>query len=197
MPISMSEKELETLLIRIVSRNTVRDQLMDKYYIKSIVSDKLNKDLPDLIGSRVDQLVPGHVSSEINKQLPNFLENSRQMQDILQRHSQNLNQKLESSARDTLIHIVDEDQYHQVNEIYFNAFRNRGDTEVNKMWTKCNHKLETFEQEIKNFHQHQDRTKKLVIENEKLKDKFNILAWITAGLGIGLATLCGIIILQD
>jgi hypothetical protein len=53
-----------------------------------------------------------HVSRSLSEQLPGFLNNNVQMQQILQQHSVELNQQLSDAAHSVLDRVVNEDQYH-------------------------------------------------------------------------------------
>lgn len=53
-----------------------------------------------------------HVSRSLAEQLPGFLNNNVQMQQILQQHSVVLNQQLSDAAHSVLDRVVNEDQYH-------------------------------------------------------------------------------------
>jgi hypothetical protein len=97
-----------------------------------------NARIADQVRVQIEAAVPGLVSAQILKQLPDFLRSDAQMRDILHTHSAALNAKLEESARKHLEKIVNEDVYHEVHQAFFNAINVRVDKLIYDLNTKGN-----------------------------------------------------------
>jgi hypothetical protein len=65
------------------------------------------------------------VSKELMDQVPRFLDQNRTMRDILDRHTFNLSNELETTARNILARISNEPQYHDVRQAYITSIDNR------------------------------------------------------------------------
>ena len=117
------------------------NRLSDKidYKLNSFKSDiKLivQSIVPDLVQSNVKLYLSSNLAKEINTQMPNYLNNNHQMQQLLNNHQVKLEQALTSKLTELVTTIVNEEQYHTVNKAYFDAFRNKGDNEINTFATR-------------------------------------------------------------
>ena len=67
-----------------------------------------------------------------------YLSNSMQMNQILANHSHELNNTLEQNAKKIINRLINDPQYHKINKRYFDAFRDKGDDEINNCleWIK-------------------------------------------------------------
>ena len=116
---------------------------------------------------------------------------------MLDEHKKRLNQQLDQTARSILWKIVNEENYHQVNQMYFDAFRNRGEEEISKMKEQCDSKLSQLSGEIANLHLLQQRTGELERKNKNLKSIVNMMSWIFGGVATGLFSIFGYFILKE
>lgn len=94
------------------------------------VKSELERILPDMLQTRLNQYMLQHfsaqVAKEINTQMPGYLGNNHQMQQILEAHKTTLNQQLEAAAREILNRVVNEEQYHVTTNAHLAAIDQKG-----------------------------------------------------------------------
>lgn len=120
-----------------------------KTYLKNLkdkARNEINRDF-DLKLTQEFNKIPGMVALEISKQMPGFLGNNSQMQQILQNHSTELNNQLEKTAKSTLDRIVNEEQYHKVTNVYTKAIEQKGDDAINQQWNHFNSNLNQMKEQ--------------------------------------------------
>lgn len=199
-------------------RNTVRDEmfwrdLMQNNNINIMVKDELNKQIPNQVKSEasliVDRMVddklnnyvtynlPSQVVKVMSDQMPYYLNNSVQMQNILAQHSQNLNQQLYNSATETLNNLTNEEQYHHVTNSHLNAMTKRFDNNLNTLnynaekqlndqKTNFNNSLKTMQDQVNNeisfVKECNNKFDSLESKVIKLQEQNNMLKWSFVGL---------------
>lgn len=98
---------------------------------KLIVQSLIPALVPELVQTNVKLYLSSNVAREMANQLPNYLNNNHQMQQMLVDHQIRLEQALTLKLTELITNIVNDDQYHTVNRAYFDAFRHKGDSEIN------------------------------------------------------------------
>lgn len=135
--------------------------------------------------------LPGMVALEIQKQIPGYLDQNRVMQGMLQDHSVKVQRMLdtqqnkmlkvlEDKAREVLNQIVGDERYHEINKMYFDEFRSRGDDAIDAL--KLNAK--TVNEELKsnventtsNLKSQLEKLNSLERENKELRERLNSLS---------------------
>lgn len=120
-------------------KNKVDNMKNELFNLKDVITMELS--------NYIKNHIPEHVSMELKNQIPVFVENNNKMQQILSEHSNKLKNQLETLANEILDKIVNEDEYHEINKKYFDAFNNNGNNAINEMIGKYNEKL--VEEELK------------------------------------------------
>ena len=127
------------------------------------IKDMIGRCVPNMVDSRLNNVLPGMVDSSVSNKLfqqltrvlPGYLRDSVSMKEVLQNHSDSLNERLESSAKNHLERIVNEKKYHTVNARYFDAFKQRGDQAITTMEAQHGQNLRSmngkFDAEVQSF----------------------------------------------
>jgi hypothetical protein len=193
---------------------------LNKWNIDDMIDNKLNAKLPKNIKKEVQRIIPnlieikilqyitdkfpGQVNKEINNQIPSYLNNNYQMQEILRNHSSELNSQLEICARRILGELVKDPQYQEimnthlhemerkydnkVGEISLNAaiqISNNDKTfndELNKMKSKVNNNLLNLKQELEKINSLNKKIDELEINDSINKQKIGNLKWGMGGI---------------
>ena len=137
--ISISERDIRDFCQKDVFKQYVRNAVNDEFFwrevfnnyrVGNLVESKLSDAIPNRVNGYLNNVLSGLVAKEIINQLPNIVNSNYQMKQLLAEHSQNLHKSLEEAARKILKQIVNEDQYHEVNQEYFKAFENRTNASI-------------------------------------------------------------------
>jgi hypothetical protein len=159
--------------VRDIVREGMRDELLlNKLFEDSHVSRKLEIEIPRRAENYLSKHVPDMVSTQLYRHVPNFLSQNAQMRDILQAHSESLEVKLKAECEKILEEIVNDPEYHKVNECYFRAFESKSDQAIREMNRLGAEKLarveknaqdviQTFSSDIRRMHQLEERMKYL------------------------------------
>ncbi|ARF08641.1 hypothetical protein Catovirus_1_691 [Catovirus CTV1] len=155
---------------------------MDTQIEKSV--KKLTKQIVDKkMQNFITHDLPLQVIKNMNEEVPTYLNNNVQMQNILQHHSNNLNQQLYASASQTLNKLTNEEQYHYVTNSHLTNMNNR-----------FNNKLESFELEFSGrMAKMQEQVNREISYVKECNDKFDKL--VKENLYIKLA-LCALFIIM-
>lgn len=109
------------------------------------IKTKINKLVPNLVELKLNtfsqQQLPNLVLKEVCNQIPNFLNNNNQMQQILTHHSNNLNNMLQESATQTLNKVVNEEQYHNITSLHMNSMQQKCDNKLYEIDINLNNKI--------------------------------------------------------
>jgi len=126
-----------------------------KYLIPEEVKTYLDKNLEFLVQKLVANYLKLNMSTltleHVKKVLPEILDDSPYMNQILMNHSNSLNQQLENTARSYLAAITMEDQYHLINEQYFNNFDQRANQHLTNFHDKGDIVINTVNHNVKTF----------------------------------------------
>lgn len=135
-------------------KNAINDEmfwrdLFQRYNITSMVDTEISNKVPNKVKKEIDKLVPTQVElklnnftstqlpnlvvKEVNSAVPNYLNNSSQMQQILNYHSSNLNKLLQDLATETLNKVVNEDQYHITTNLHLTATQQKCDSKLSEI----------------------------------------------------------------
>lgn len=147
-------------------------QLLDSHRVNTQISSYLANNIPSEVRKHLDYVLPGLISKEILTQLPVVVSNNFQMQKILEEHQSDLEQALEEAARLILNRVVNDPQYHEVNQAYFEAFKARGQKQIHEfnqqaqdlieeLKTNCQRELQELKAGLDNLTQYQERTANL------------------------------------
>ncbi|XWV26962.1 hypothetical protein QJ857_gp0087 [Tupanvirus soda lake] len=144
--------------------NNIDNRLVTK--IPDHVKRELERILPEMMRTRyLDYIVnqfPGQVSKEINNQIPNYLNNNYQMQQILDTHKSSLKQQLESTVRDILDRISNDPKYQEVVEAHLQTIDNNGTQKIKEISNNAYAQLKSIRSD---FNQELDRMKNEVDTN--------------------------------
>jgi len=149
----------------------VRDALNDKlfwrdilqtYQISSQVTTQVSELVPSIVKSETKDLkhninksvkekietLPAVILKELHTQIPTYLTNNAQMQQILSGHSQQLNTVLYDTAQQTLNRLTNEEQYHMVTNSHIanmtQRFIDMTDTNLQECNTKFDQHLSSY-----------------------------------------------------
>lgn len=96
----------------------------NKTLVQKNVNTILQSSLPDL------------VQKQINMTLPSIVANNYQMQKMFDKHCEDLDVNLGTVAKNIIERIASDEQYHEINKAYFNAFNLKGDKHIMNLETK-------------------------------------------------------------
>jgi DNA repair exonuclease SbcCD ATPase subunit len=207
-----SEDRFKSTIRRVVQDEMFWRQLLDDTRFNYRIDSKLENFKTNLISSvdsRVDNKVrdnlsyslPGQVAKELNHQMPGYLNNNHQMNLILNDHSERLQDELESVARAILEKIVAEDRYHEINKMYFDAFKLKANIEIsnfisdgnraiNQIQAKYQTDLKSLTDNLSKAREQNRRVDNLEDRLKNLNDyteKLQYYIWGIFGITVGLA----------
>lgn len=138
-------------------RQSVSDEIFWRDYLSSVATRDLLSQIPEKVQSETNRLVPpminreletfsrvqipSHVARALAEQLPGFLNNNAQMQQILHHHSLNLNQQLTDAAHIVLEQVVNEDQYHIMTNRLSAAITQKSEENLTRVNNDANRRL--------------------------------------------------------
>lgn len=157
-----TEKEIAAFCKKEIFKQCVRQAINDelfwkdilqKYSVASIVREEMAREIPGKVKTEVGYIVPdlvekklnnfianplaAHIAKELNNQVPAFLANNYQMQQILASHSTNLNGILERAANDILNRIVHDPTHHELAQQHLQAIDAKGEAKIAEVNTRC------------------------------------------------------------
>jgi hypothetical protein len=163
--------------------NKVKEQIGN---VKQNLDDSVEK----LVKKKLRDQLPNNVTQELNTQLPNqllnqlpvYLNNNYQMRQILDTHSQQLNDRLTDLAKQTLDRLTNEEQYQIVTASHLNNMALRYNEAVSKQLQEQSNKfnensainMKTFSNALENIKQNADKTLSNFSEFNKKATNMNI-----------------------
>ncbi len=197
--------------------------LIQRCNVSSLVKDELARQLPPLVKSESQTIVtnlaeskfnnfisinlPGHIANELNRQVPVYLNNNGQMQQILNTHSHYLNHQLEALATETLSNLVNEPQYQIVTAAHLNSMQEKCDKKIAEIQNTHDAKLKENDRamtlQMKTMKNDYDRDlgslKEKLDSVNKLTDKVVILErenhsmkWLIGGISLFFLGIIGL-----
>ncbi len=149
--------DFTTAVRRAVNDEMFWRDLLQKYNVTSTVQNELTRYLPSavqleankIVGSMVQsQLdnytkiqIPSHVAKCLAEQITGFLNHHTQMNEILEKHSKDLNGKLSVSAKKTLDEVTNEPQYHKVTESHLDNMTKRFEAKMKELDSQSSSQL--------------------------------------------------------
>lgn len=125
-----------------------------KYLIPTEVNTHLDKNLNSMVQKHGENYLRLNLAlmvlEQIKKELPTVMANDYYMNQVLTNHASALNAQLEITARAYLAAVTDEDQYHLINEQYFNSFDARATTHISTFEDKGNRAIGAIKSEASN-----------------------------------------------
>ena len=116
--------------------------IFSRWNLSDSIENKLNNKLPLHVKSEVERILPGifetkflqfmtyqfpaHVSKEINSQMPLYLNNNHTMQQILDTHKASLKSLLEKSVTEIMDRIVTDPKYNEVVNAHLSSIDAKG-----------------------------------------------------------------------
>lgn len=105
----------------------------EKLLSSSTMTDKVNQKVRNYLDNHLFAAIRNHLDTNlskfIKKELPYILDNTSKMQDLFNEHENRLKLELDLTVRKLLKDITNEEEYHRVNQAYFNNVTER----VNRM----------------------------------------------------------------
>jgi len=171
-------------------RRAVNDEmfwrdLLQRSNISMLVQNEMNNKLPSSVSQEVRNIVPRMVQDQLDNytriQIPNqvaknlsdqisvYLNNNQQMQQILHNHSDKLNTELDSSARDILNQVTNEEKYQTVTNSHIDNMNNRFTINTNTQLAQQQGEFNSNLQMMKN--QVNNEIKNFIDTNNKVKDQ--------------------------
>jgi uncharacterized protein (DUF2267 family) len=120
------DEYLKTLISSLRIELRIRDEVESKMKETKEGLDRLEQRVKDEIGRTIRDRVAGQIS----QQLPAYLDQNATMQGLLNGHKDRMEATLETKAREILKRIVEDPNYHEVNQAYFAAFKQDGDQAI-------------------------------------------------------------------
>jgi len=107
--------------------------------IRDAVDAKMGEAKKDLAGveqrlkDEIGRTIRDRVAGQITNQLPAYLDQNTTMQNLLAGHKDRMEATLEAAARNILKGIVEDPNYHVINQAYFTAFKHDGDQAITQI----------------------------------------------------------------
>lgn len=137
----MSESDYKNLIVTIckddnfkhIVSNTINDEHNWKDLLRTHKMSLKTKtsESKDDINDKLAQ-IPAIVVKELREQIPKFLNDSYQMQQILVANSNNLNSRLYESSKQILDNLTNENEYHAITASHLNSMTDRFDASSSK-----------------------------------------------------------------
>lgn len=129
------------------------DQLLNDHRVARRATEEANRETKTYLSQHLNSLV----HQQVVKELPNVVNDSHQTQQMLNKHQVQLNHSLQQESRAILNRIVNEDQYHEVNRHYFEAFNRRADQCLTNVNQRCEQTLTQLTREINRLDNYEQR----------------------------------------
>lgn len=145
-------------------RQAINDELfwrdwISKLNLSETIENKLNSKLPSQVRDQVEKIIPtiietkimnyiiqnfpSQVAREIQTQMPVFLNNNYQMQEILKKHKDELKDELETKTREILNRVVNDPNYHEVTSYHLAAIDAKGGDKIQEIDNKASDQRRT------------------------------------------------------
>lgn len=170
-----------------------------------IVKNEIKLRLPEQLKSKLNEyfltLFPTQINRELNNQIPVFFTNNYQLQQILEKHKQDIKLQLEETARNILEKIIAEPQYHILRDMHLKEIDAKCAEQMIKIATDADQQIklnrQDFEREMINIKQDVDdnlfklksqldtiQSLKNDIDDFKIqhKSEINTLKWSMVGM---------------
>jgi hypothetical protein len=196
-----AEHQFRTMIKSIV-KESVNDELFWSQLFESIrIQDKVNteisKRVPKAIESKLDAIVPKKVTSCVLEILPSFLQQNKELANILNDHANRLNLELKDQSDQILRKIVSDPQYHEVNRRYFETFernasdaihdfKGQGKLAINEVKNSADKELAELREDLRMLNETHTQVRKLQTEVSDLRFQLSMthtMIAIVVGLG--------------
>lgn len=170
--------------------NLISSELNEKipHQVRQNVNEQVPRQVRDYLNHRLDNLV----SRELMKQLPGVVSNNYQMQKLLDNHANEMKNYLQGIVREEVDKIVNEDQYHIINQRYFNAFNDKGAQRLAAFDRLGNQKITNLEDRYeKDMGNLETELNQISTIRDKLTELSDQIWWIKASAG----TICSSLII--
>ena len=127
---SFSEQFLHAVELESKVNSRVDIKVKEKMKNVKSANEKNVREMKELVPREIRAQITDAVANEIQKQLPVYLNSNYQMQEILRTHIEKVTRELDASVRNHVHKIVNEDQYHIVNDAFFKAANSRVDSAI-------------------------------------------------------------------
>lgn len=135
-------------------RDNVRNIISDKLFVNNLIQrfdltdqikEETRKIVPTLVENKLNHFAVHHLPTLVNNQLaiqlPYYLDNNDKMQRILQKHSEVLELKLDSKAREIMTKVVNEPKFNQLSNLHFSEMDRKFDHKMTEYDHRFNEKL--------------------------------------------------------
>lgn len=145
----INSDEFSTRVYQIVNQERFWRDLARSFQIESQIRNETEKQLKYALNGNmllkiqqtardeVANIIAGKVAREIQQQLPSYLDQNGSMQNILGDHVERVNRSLEQKVSEILKNIVEDPKYHEINKLYFEAFKRNADAAIGDMKTQA------------------------------------------------------------
>jgi hypothetical protein len=157
-----------------------------KTALKQDIKDSVNIDVNNKLQNYTHNSLPGNITKELQNQVPLFLSNNHQMQNILGSHILQLQNELSSVSRQILDKITNEEKYQTVTASHLNSMSMRYNESVEKQLSENTMK---FDKQIILSNDLIDTTLKRIASNadtamEKVNNFNTTISTLTTKIGI-------------
>jgi hypothetical protein len=201
--------------------------LVARLNLSNIISSELSTTLPNYVKNEVERILPsmietkflhyvieklpGHVGKEISAQMPSYLNNNTQMQQLFEHHKSSLRLQLESTVKEILDRLVNDPKYQEITNFHLAAINSRSDEKINEIsrYAETQRKQQQFkfEQELHQMkllvNQDMSELKNSLNEVQQLKleitnvkehyaNEISNIKWIMAGASALIITITGV-----
>lgn len=152
---------LANIIRRSVETPTFYHQLWERWRMDKTVRRSVKIVLPNLIDTHLEKVLPGKICTY----LPIYLNSNPQFQQALDIHLNNVKLQIQEVTNEEVGKIINEDQYHTINQRYFEAVRKRFEVVSNLLEKDCRDRMKDFEEQrgkLKEYHQKVDDLQKIV-----------------------------------
>lgn len=114
--------------------------------LKAKLPGEVNRVATPLVESRMNAFALYTLPQLVNTQISSHLDNSRQMGDILAKHSSNLELKLEAKSNEVMTKVVNEPKFNTLSNLHFQEVDRKNDAKTKEMELNLNKR---FDNEIR------------------------------------------------
>ncbi len=151
--------------------------------LKMKLSDEINRVATPLVESKMYAFSLYTLPQLVTTQITSHLDNSRQMGDILTKHSSNLELKLEAKANEVMTKVVNEPKFNTLSNLHFQEIDRKNATKSKEIELNLNKRFDTEIRPSIN------EVGMMQIRLNKLENSHNF--WVNSLVVLSLSTLAG------
>lgn len=159
-----TDTRFKTYVRQAIEEQSYWNNLVSKINISHQIDEKLKYDLPDKVNSEMERklpnmldnkmnyyyltILPTQVANQLDTQITKYVNNNFQFQNILEKHKSDLNQQLEIGAKKILTEVVDDPNYHKITTEHLNAIDKKGEQKITQISKTAENKFTSIDEKF-------------------------------------------------